>query len=49
MKIKIIRGTVAAKRLCKVGQVVTVDNAEGRYLINIGKAEALPDKKEGGK
>ena len=50
MKIKILRGTVAAKQLRKVGQIVTVDNAEGRFLINIGKAEALPEKtKEGTK
>lgn len=45
MKIKIVRGTVAAKAVRKVGAVVDVDNAEGRFLIGIGKAVEIPATK----
>lgn len=40
MRIKIIRGTVAAGEPVRVGQVVSLDPKEANQLINMGKAVA---------
>ena len=39
MKLKILRGTVAAGNPAKPGDIVEVSKAEGRLLINYQKAE----------
>ena len=38
MKIKLTRGTVAAKKMRPVGEIVEVGEEEGKFLITIGKA-----------
>ena len=44
MKIKILRNTVANKIAVLEGQIVDVPDAEGKYLIGIGKAVAVEVK-----
>jgi hypothetical protein len=41
MKIKILRSTMAGKKPCKVGQIVEVDDKEGRFLIGTEFAEEV--------
>lgn len=41
MKVKILRNTVANKRPVEVGEIIDLPDAEARFLIAIGKAEAV--------
>lgn len=42
MRIKIIRGTVAAGAHRVPGEIVEVDAREGKLLLRLGKAEKVP-------
>lgn len=51
MKVTITRDTVAAKKPVFVGEIHDLDDTEARYLVQIGKAEAVkpqPVGKAGG-
>jgi hypothetical protein len=43
MKVKIIRGTVANKAAVLPGEVIDVSDQDGKYLIALGKAEAVEE------
>lgn len=45
MKIKIIRGTVVNKKAVEPGDTVETSDRDGKYLIALGKAEAVENKK----
>jgi hypothetical protein len=38
MRVTIVRNTVAARRVVEVGAILTLDDAEGRLLVSLGKA-----------
>lgn len=44
MKIKILRGTKCGGKPVEVGAEVDASNQEARFLMAIGKAEAVADK-----
>lgn len=41
MKIQILRDTVAGGQAVKVGDVIEASDADARYLLAVGKAEAV--------
>lgn len=45
MKIKIIKSCVVNQKPCAVGKEVIVDNAVGRFLIGIERAEEVKPTK----
>jgi hypothetical protein len=44
MKIKILKPTMAAKKPVDFGDLVDVEDKDGRYLISIGYAELAKEK-----
>lgn len=46
MLIKIIRGTVVNKKAVLPGEVVETSDRDGKYLIDLGKAEAAEESKK---
>ena len=44
MKVKIIRGTVANKVAVTPGEVIETNDRDGKYLIALGKAEAVEEE-----
>ena len=46
MKIRILRGTVANKVAVEPGEIVDTNDGDGKYLIALGKAEAVEETAE---
>ncbi len=43
MKIRILRDTVAGGQAVKAGDVIEASDADARYLLAVGKAEAVAE------
>lgn len=49
MKIKALRHTVASGVTLQAGKTYDVSDADGRYLVRLGKAEEVAEKKPASK